>query len=800
MQKSLSFKIFLPYVIVFALLFTVSILGIVNSQNSEINGRSSEEIERSMKRFQQLESRDEVAINSVLKPILKDDDIKRLYQDRNIDGLYQQNIDTFNQIKELYGITHWYFIDTEGKVLLRMHNKGLSGDIVNRETFIKAKETQRAASGIELGKTAFALRVVEPYYNEDHQLIGYIELGQEIDHFLEQLSNDTGGKYAVIVDKDKINEKEYRSTVQQAGAIDEWDNGKDYVVLNKNFLPNSNEEIVLNNSIDSAVQLGDQISGSKSLGVKKLDNKYFSVGVFPIHNVSDVHVGVVSYTADITSTVVVNRTTLLLVVSLLIILIILGYLFYRFLMRRNVIYPISSIIKDTKEAVKTNFKSKIHYKSDDELGMISDSINHLISEIESSRSDIEQKVKLQTSDIIRQSEYLENQQKAVLNILEDIEEEKLIAEQNASDLRKFQLAVSEASDHIVITDSDGVIIYANKAVERITGYSPKEATGKKAGSKELWGGLMDISTYQKLWKTIKEDKETFIGVFSNRRKNGEIYEAEAHVAPILDDKKNVKYFVGIERDITKEREIDKAKTELVSLASHQLRTPLSAVSWYAEMLLSGDAGPLTIDQTTYLKEIYTGNKRMIELVNTLLNVSRIELGTFSIVPVPTDLVKVYEDVEAEMVAAFGRKKLKIKLTKEAKIPSILADPKLVRIILQNYISNAIKYSPAGKEITCDLSLVEINKAKYIQFKVCDKGFGIPKNQAEKIFSKLFRADNVRAMDTEGTGLGLYIVKSIMDASGGLVWFESKGLNKGSCFYAAIPITGMKQKEGTRELS
>ena len=355
------------------------------------------------------------------------------------------------------------------------------------------------------------------------------------------------------------------------------------------------------------------------------------------------------------------------------------------------------------------------------------------------------------------------------------------------------MAVENASDHIIITDIDGRILYANKAAERITGYSKKEILGRKSG--ELWGGKMDKVFYQNMWKTIKEEKKVFVGELTNRRKSGEKYEVQLRISPVFDEKGDEIFFVGIERDITKEKEIDRAKTEFVSLASHQLRTPLTSIGWYAEMLLSGDAGKLTKDQNQFVNEIYEGNQRMIGLVNSLLNVSRIDLGTFVIEPEPTNIVEIADSVLEELKPQILKKQMNIKKRYDKGIPIIKADPKLIRIIFQNLLSNAVKYTPDKGKVILDIA----KRDKDLLIKVVDTGYGIPKGQQVKIFSKFFRADNIQQKDVEGNGLGLYIVKSIIDKSGGKIWFESEE-NKGTTFYATLPLKGMKKKQGAKGLS
>lgn len=360
------------------------------------------------------------------------------------------------------------------------------------------------------------------------------------------------------------------------------------------------------------------------------------------------------------------------------------------------------------------------------------------------------------------------------------------------ELQQFQIAVTNASDHIIITSPDAKILFANKGVEHITGYSAAEIIGKTPA---VWGHQMPAEFYKTMWKRIKEEKQPFVGQITNRRKNGELYQAESSISPILDDAGNIIYFVGVERDITKEKEVDRSKSEFVSLASHQLRTPLSAINWYAEMLLGGDAGALTEKQKDYTSEIYASSKRMAELVGALLNVSRIELGTFAIEPKPTDIRDVSDSVIKELEQKITSKNQAIVHEYSKEVPGLLnIDPNLTRMILQNLISNAVKYTPDGGRIIISLSKSNDD----ILIKVSDNGYGIPPAQQRRVFEKFFRADNIIPIETDGTGLGLYIVKEVVEKSGGSIRFDSEE-NVGTTFYVSIPISGMKKKEGARSL-
>jgi PAS domain S-box-containing protein len=476
-------------------------------------------------------------------------------------------------------------------------------------------------------------------------------------------------------------------------------------------------------------------------------------------------------------------------------MVLLLFLIVAYLLGRAISKPIIALRQGVEIIEKGDLNHRVGTDSQDEIGDLSRAFDKMTLNIKKSRLEIDQKVEEQTKEIQEKQKYMADQQMAVLNILEDVEEEKDKTKIIARDLEKFKLAVDNASDHIVITDAEGIVLYANQAVEEITGYSNKETVGEKAGFKDNWGGLMDLKFYQKMWKTIKENKKVFSGDIKNKRKNGEEYDAAASISPILNQDQEVAFFIGIERDITREKAIDQAKTEFVSLASHQLRTPLSAINWYTEMLLNGDAGKISKEQKDYLQEIYTGNQRMVILVNSLLNVSRLELGTFMVKPELTDISKLADLVVKELQPKIKERNIKFTKKYSSQLPKVKIDQQLITMIFQNLLSNAVKYTPAKGKVNLSIE----KKSKSFIIKVEDSGYGIPKHQQNKMFSKLFRADNIREKDTEGTGLGLYIIKSIVDNAKGKIWFESK-LNKGTTFYVKMPLSGMKAKEGSRKLS
>lgn len=362
--------------------------------------------------------------------------------------------------------------------------------------------------------------------------------------------------------------------------------------------------------------------------------------------------------------------------------------------------------------------------------------------------------------------------------------------------QKDDAILSSIGDAVFAIDTKERLTLFNPSAQKISGFTEKEAIGKHYADVlefvfEATGKTNNSFVKKALsGKNASMENHTIL----IRKDGGRVPVADS-AAPIYDANGKLVGAIIVFRDVSKEYELDRAKTEFVSLASHQLRTPLSAISWYTEMLLHGDAGTITPDQQLYLKEIYEGNQRMVELVNSLLDVSRLDLGKLSNEPVRNNIPELIDSLHKELATSITSKNLTVRTTVASNLKPVVADPKLTRMILQNLLSNAVKYTPdqgsiivtARPATDAEIDAAGITMQPCLFFSVKDTGFGIPAAQQPKIFSKLFRADNVRAMDVEGTGLGLYIVKEVVEKLGGRVWFESIE-SMGSTFFVILPFT------------
>jgi len=248
-----------------------------------------------------------------------------------------------------------------------------------------------------------------------------------------------------------------------------------------------------------------------------------------------------------------------------------------------------------------------------------------------------------------------------------------------------------------------------------------------------------------------------------------------------------KLLVRRDLDLTKaHRElerIDQLKSEIISVVAHQLRTPLSAVKWTLKMLTDGDSGPVTNEQKTMMMKAYESNERMIGLVNDMLSADRMESGKFRYRFFPIQLEDLIESVVTEILSKANDHGVSIRFLRPAQnLSRVTMDPDKVREVFQNLIDNAIKYSRRGGTVTIGIQ----QEVGAVLCSISDQGIGIPKGEQDKIFGRFFRAQNALRVETDGSGLGLFIVRGIIQRHGGDIEFESEE-GKGTTMRIRLPL-------------
>lgn len=229
------------------------------------------------------------------------------------------------------------------------------------------------------------------------------------------------------------------------------------------------------------------------------------------------------------------------------------------------------------------------------------------------------------------------------------------------------------------------------------------------------------------------------------------------------------------------RVLDQTKDDFISMASHQLRTPLTSVKGYVSMVLDGDGGKINETQRKLLTQSFLSSQRMVYLISDLLNVSRLKTGKFIIEPIESNLANVIEEEVAQLVETVKSRGLELNYHKPENFPTLMYDETKIRQVIMNFIDNAIYYTPEGGHINVYL----VDKPNSIEFTVVDDGIGVPKHEQHHLFSKFYRAKNAKSARPDGTGLGIFMAKKVIIAQGGAVIFNSTE-GKGSTFGFTFP--------------
>lgn len=350
--------------------------------------------------------------------------------------------------------------------------------------------------------------------------------------------------------------------------------------------------------------------------------------------------------------------------------------------------------------------------------------------------------------------------------------------------------ITSIGEGVVIVDEYGHVTEVNQNALGTLGYRRDEMVGAWLGkilpSKDKEG--RDIPASERPVFRSLLTGEPITQIVNYVKKDGSLLPVSSTAAPFM-VKGMPRGAIIIFRDFSHEIQVERAKDEFVSLASHQLRTPLTAMMLYSQMLEECNSGTLNEEQSLYLEKIKTSTERLQSLVTDFLNISKLELGRLDIQAEEIDLEKLIRNEVADIIPSLKAKNVELAFNKPAKnIPRALVDPTLLSQAVHNLLTNAVRYTPAKK------GRIEINlgyKDKEFTISVTDNGIGIPEESKERIFQRLYRAENAIETEQGGTGLGLYFVKKVAEACGGRVWFESQ-VNKGSTFFLCLPASTKRQ--------
>jgi signal transduction histidine kinase len=433
------------------------------------------------------------------------------------------------------------------------------------------------------------------------------------------------------------------------------------------------------------------------------------------------------------------------IISIMLVGLIVCFLLINFLLGKIIIKNIFKLRTAIVEIEKGNLNEKIVVETKDEIGELAASFNQMTARLSGSQRAIDAKIK------------------------------ELSGEHG-----KLSSLVESVKLGVVMVDLSLKVVLSNSAARGIFGMTPGKELVFKDVSEKIKGKVnisQALSSYVRSGKPLNI-QEVMIGDAYYR----------LFMSPVRDIVQ--KMFIGavfVMEDITDQKKLDQMRSEIVSITSHQLRTPATIIKGNLEMVLGGDFGKVNKKQKELLDDTYMGNERMIRLVNDLMDASKIDEGKFVLPTEPTDLEALVAEVVSEVKPFADKKRVALTLEKSAMpLPKAKINRQKVKQVIQNLVDNGIKYTAStGKGRVA----VAVKKdGDYLNLSIKDNGIGIPKADQSRIFERFYRGSNSSKLDPGGgSGLGLYIAKGVIEQGGGKIWFDTKE-NEGTTFFATFPVS------------
>lgn len=418
---------------------------------------------------------------------------------------------------------------------------------------------------------------------------------------------------------------------------------------------------------------------------------------------------------------------------------------------RSITLPIEKLNKNVSAMKQGEEMKSLELRYNDEIGELAKSFNGLVVSLNDARKNVEKKVIERTREL-------------------DAEKGKV------------EVIIQNMNDGLLFISPEGKIQLFNTSAQSITGYTFSEAIGEE--HKKIFQ-IFDEKNMKKEIDPMNMTEESRYDLLKVQLKNkkGEYKAIQYSISAVEYEEIQIGYVVTFQ-DIEEERQVQLMKQNFASIASHQLKTPMAAVKWLLEMVLE-ESGQLPDEQLKYLQQAFEANSQMIDLVNELLKVSRLESGKIQVEAVESSIVPIIQNViSAHKANAKGHNAVLKYESFEEELPNIYADPTLTESVLDNFVSNAIEYSKPGVNNEVVIA-VEVKK-DMMRVEVRDKGIGIKEEDKRRVFTSFFRSEGAENIRAEGTGLGLFIAKMIIENSGGRIGFTSE-FDKGSTFFFELPI-------------
>lgn len=468
-----------------------------------------------------------------------------------------------------------------------------------------------------------------------------------------------------------------------------------------------------------------------------------------------------------------------------------------------ILNPLRKIVEGTKTIGGGNLRYRIEISNKDEIGVLAQTINNMARRLRTSYESM-----------AKQTENLKKVKNTLITTLNETESAKKKIEEERN---KTFAIISNLVDPVIVIGDNQKIILVNPSAKKTLGIQDddinKELT--KSDCAECLPKRLCLCDFKKIIRVpyvsrvLKTNElsypiieELIIGNSEESQEvlsNGNRKVFKVLTSEVKDIKGKAYGHMKIFYDLTQEKIIDEMKSEFVSIAAHQLRTPSAGVKWALDMIMEGEMGEIPDEAKEYIGRAAEANEIMVKLVKDLLNVSYIETGKFIYKFDKINLKDVINEViDSSNITAIQKNVQLVSEFSEEEISEVVADREKIKQAIQNIVNNAIKYSESDSNVTVKL-LEEQQNPNYVDIIIEDEGIGISSEDIKKLFSKFYRGENAKRLETEGSGLGLFITKNIIEAHGGKISCESV-MGEKTAFKLSIPIKREEKKDDDIGLS
>jgi PAS domain S-box-containing protein len=756
----IGYKLSLAFVAVLIPLTVVYYAITLYHQKEDVENSVQENLDYIENTFHNLEERDTKILSATLEAIVRDPSFKKVYLEKDREKLFDFGQPLFQKLKNKYGITHFYFILPDGHCFVRLHNKEIYGDLITRFTFWEAEETKRMSSGIELGKTAFALRVVSPYYN-DGELIGYVELGEEIEHFVEILKSETGNEYGILADKINLDREKWKSVRKTAGLRDNWDDLENHVLLTTTTTGPAASACFVEENLEM-VENGEKL-------LQRIDSgdRCFVCGGLEIVDAGKRHAGAILSLIDITDRVAMarksNSVTLGLIAVLFAIASGIGVFVSRFISR-----PVSEFQRAAAEIAEGKLDKTVSITTKDEIGQLADTFNKMTRTLKESHTGLKQQV-----------------------------EDRKKAEEFISSI------LNSVGEGIIVVDPEYRIISANKAYCERIGWALDDVKGVHCFEASHHNKRPCFEEGEDCpIKHTFETGEPATSLHVHRDVKGNPIDVEVRSYPLKDPSGETISAIEVVTDISEKRKLEEQlrqsqKMEAIGTLTggiaHDFNNLLTTIIGYGEFLQ--DELEKDDPMRSYVDMILASGEKAAKLTQSLLAFSRKQL----LHPVEMDINESIRKAEALLSRLIGED-IEIKLTLSDKPLIVRADSVMIEQVLMNLATNARDAMPDGGSFIISTEPREFDKhfieshgygkpGWYALVCIADTGKGMDEKTKAQMFEPFFTTKDVGM----GTGLGLSVVYGIVKQHEGHITVYSEP-GQGTTLKIYFPLVTVAGKE------